>query len=67
MRLPAILTTKTNNSVARRPEGWAEKNPKTHPIRSTMTPDRSRSIRLGVEKLSGGTLEGEPARRESFF
>jgi hypothetical protein len=27
----------------------------------------SRSIRLGVEKLSGGTLEGELARRESFF
>jgi hypothetical protein len=54
MIFPAILTTRTNRSVARRPEGWAEKKPITHPIRSTMMPDQSRSIWKGVEKLSGG-------------
>jgi hypothetical protein len=56
MTLPAILTTRTNRSVARRPEGWAEKNPITHPIRSTMMPVQSCSIEMGVEKLSGQIL-----------
>ncbi len=67
MRLPAALTTKTNRSVARRPEGWVDKNPKSHPIRSTMMPDQSRSIMIGVEKLSGGTLQSHLDERKLFL
>ena len=59
-----MLTARTNNRVAKSPEGWAEKKLITHSIRSNITEDQMTLFKGPVEKVSGHSQESFASGRK---